>query len=113
MIDLLIDALATARLARLVTSDTLTRHLRAVVIRRAYRRDDEVGALSDAFVLEMVRDDDEAPLLATLVTCQWCSSVHCAVVVVLARRFFPRAWGPVGRALAFSQAAGILASTLE
>lgn len=85
--DLVVDALAVARLTRLVTTDEVP-----------------FGAARDLLL-------DAAPgsKAATLVTCDWCASVHVAVFVVFARWRWPRVWPVVARVLAGSQAAGMLA----
>lgn len=46
--------------------------------------------------------------IGELISCPWCSGFWVAVGVVVARRFVPRVWGPLAKALAFSSAAGIL-----
>ena len=53
---------------------------------------------------------DDAPKLATLVTCPWCASFYVAIAVVVARRIAPRAWTPIARALAGSHLAGLAAN---
>lgn len=108
MIDLLVDVMATHRLARLATKDSLTAPLRDAVIARAYRRaglhvtepDDWTG---------YAQDDADAPLLGRLVSCRWCSSVWVAFGVVAARRLAPRCWSPIATALALSSASTFLA----
>lgn len=87
---LLVDALATYRLARLVTTDTLppAKAFRAAIIRR-YGPESAV---------------------AELVHCPWCVGVWAAAGVVTARRIAPRMWDPVATGLALAAAAGWLAS---
>lgn len=108
---LVIDALAVARLTRLVTVDTLTRPARAAVIRRAYGK--EASEVSDLFAEEMVRNDHDAPKLAELITCGWCSSMYCGAFVVVARAVAPRLWDPLARVLAASLVTGIVQSHIE
>lgn len=87
-----VDALAVARLTRLVAKDELTREVR------------------DA-VLDMIEPDPARPKkLAYLLQCPWCVSPYVGVFVVLARRAFPRAWGAIATVLAFSEVAGFLGS---
>lgn len=108
---LVIDALACARLTRLVTVDTLTRPARAAVIRRAYGK--EASEVSDLFAEEMVRNDHDAPKLAEWVTCGWCASVAVGFGVVAARAVAPRVWDPLARVLAASLVTGIVQSHIE
>lgn len=90
MRDLIVDALAVARLTRLVTEDTLP------PIEAARRRATE-------WVHQRHGED-----WAEGVTCPWCVSVHLAVGVLIARKVAPRAWSGAAKALAFSFAAGWL-----
>lgn len=111
--DLVIDALATYRLARLVTRDTLTAELRGRVVRDAYERSgfalgDGTTPLNEWALVPL--SDASAPKLATLVTCPWCAAVWVAFGVVAARHIAPRAWAPVARALALSTVAGFVSS---
>lgn len=92
MRDLLVDALAVARITRLVTDDTLP-PLEAAR-RRAY---------------EHVQQRHGAGW-AEGVTCAWCVSVWVAAGAVVARRVAPRTWDRAARALALSYAAGWLNS---
>ncbi len=82
----LIDALATARLARLLTRDSLTRPTRDAISRAV--DDGKVGSWAE----ELSR-------------CQWCVSIWAAVAVLLVRRA-PRARA-VLTVLACSEFAGL------
>jgi hypothetical protein len=131
VIPLLVDALAVHRLTRLVTRDVLTRGWREKVIERAYTRrgghsawyrgEDGIMVLHGAGTPQMVADrwdevpatDDDPPKLATLVTCGWCASAWIALGAVFARRRFPRLWGPLAEALAFSAVAGLVSGLEE
>lgn len=107
----IIDALATHRLARLVASDTITQPVRDRLIMYWYARRGDRQArqgLPIDWTGRALRDGPDAPKLATLITCRWCSSIWCAFAVVIARRLSPRAWAPVARLLAFSSVAGLL-----
>lgn len=84
MIDLAVDALAAYRLTRLVVEDRIADRPR------------------DALTTRSVFADD-------LLSCRWCSGVWVSAVVVAARVTCPRVWAPVGRALALSAVAGLLA----
>ena len=93
--DLVIDALATARITRLLTEDRVPfGPIRDRILRNA---DEDSGGLGSP------------SRLAELVTCPWCSSVHVAIFVGIVRWRFPRAWRPVATALAMSYVAGFLA----
>ncbi len=124
MIRLVVDALATYRLTRLVVEDQLTIDLRAKVIEGAYRRAGETAnacriatetghdvLTADAWV-DVVANDPDPPKLAYLVTCPWCSSIHVAVTVVVLRRLFPRWWGAVAEGLALSAVAGLVSESV-
>lgn len=89
----LVDALATARLTRLVTKDAILERLRWPIIRGS-----ATGRLP-AWCGEFIR-------------CPWCVSIWAAAGVVAARRLAPRSWGPVAMMLASSEVAG-LAATLR
>ncbi len=117
---LLVDALATYRLTKLVVDDQITAEWRDAVIRWAYETQDDpdtgmhiaqaagIEVLTPGAWAEIVANDPDPPKLAYLVTCPWCASVHCAALVVLARRLFPRWWAGVGEALALSAVAGLV-----
>ena len=89
--DLVVDALAVARLTRLVTTDEVP-----------------FGAARDLLL-------DVAPgsKAATLVSCDWCASMWCAAAVVFARWRWPRAWAVLARVLAGSQVAGMAATWVD
>lgn len=117
MIDLIVDSLATHRLARLVASDLITVELRDAFIRGEYARRGDRQAMEERltsartgydWTARTLHDGADAPKLATLITCRWCSGTWLAFGVVVARRFFPRAWSPLARLLAFSSVAGLL-----
>lgn len=111
---LAVDVLAIHRLTRLVTADTITQPVRARLIRSAYElrdghlpmpADDTPDAAWDA----MPENDDDAPKLAAFVRCRWCTGLWISGFVVAARRYAPRVWEPLARALAGSTAAALLA----
>ncbi len=114
MIDHAVDALATFRLTRLITKDQITADLRGRVVRRVYLRD-RAGAIDTPGVrpaewATVPLDDDLAPNLATLITCEWCTSVWIAFGVLAARRLAPDVWDPIARALALSAVAGLVSN---
>lgn len=106
--DAVVDALAVARLTRLVTKDIVTAQFRDAVIAASYG--DPGKRIPELSWSETVTLDDDPPKLATLITCPWCSSVYVAAGVFLARRFVPRVWAPVAASLAMSQVAGMIAN---
>jgi hypothetical protein len=81
---LVVDAMATFRLTRLVTRDLITAKLRLVVSR--------VGDTTSDFI-----------------TCDWCVSVWIAGVVAFATWAWPTGWAWIAAVLTFSAVAGILA----
>lgn len=88
---LIVDALATHRLTRLVTTDTITHRL------RMWAGGMKIGQ-------EATRRG-----VYFFVTCPWCVSVWAAAGVVAATKCLPSAWVYVALALAFSTVAGLLA----
>jgi hypothetical protein len=88
LITLLIAALATARLTRLVTTDRITQAPRHWVLMRI----------------------DPEGLGAYLVTCDWCVSVYVGAGVAAATATAGEWWIWVMAGLAFSYVAGFLAS---
>lgn len=97
--ELVIDALATARLTRLATEDRIpVGWLRDRILKAA---DEDSGGLGSA------------SKLAELVSCPWCMSQWLAFGVVAARWRFPRLWHPFALALAFSEVAGLAATWAE
>lgn len=113
--DLVVDAIATHRLTRLATADVITQPARARIIRFAYER--APGWMGEPKPFQqtapewdqMPSDDDDAPTLATLVTCRWCAGIWISGFVVAARRYAPFAWDPLARLLVLSDAAALLA----
>lgn len=110
MIEHVVDALAVARLTRLVTRDKITEDARGAAVLVAYQRRDGYRRSHDDLTLRewatVPLQDAQAPRLAQLVTCSWCVSIYVALGVAIARRRWPRAWAPVADALAFSAVAG-------
>lgn len=91
---LVIDALATFRLTRLIIEDTITAPLREKVKYQAMREVDTPGM---------------AAKIETLLSCPWCVGFWVACGVVTARTVAPRLWDPAARVLALSAATGIIA----
>jgi hypothetical protein len=77
------DALAVARLSRLVTTDTITAHVRLGIAKRAHR-------------------------VALWLSCDWCVSVPIAAAVVVLTVYTPGIWQYAAFGLALSAVAGHL-----
>lgn len=86
--DLLLGALATARVARLVTQDTIFGRQRLAYLR--------------------YMDRTSHPKLAELAVCPWCVSVWIGGAVAIAAYRDVRGYRTMSTALAFSMAAGML-----
>lgn len=95
---LVVDALATLRLTRLVVSDTVAEPIRHRVLSWAETPRD--GAMAH-------------PRVAELLGCSWCTSIWTAAAVVFARRAMPRAWAPVAELLACSAVAAMWATLTD
>jgi hypothetical protein len=96
---LTLDALATARLTRLVTADTITAPLRD---RLAGHRAEQT--VTGERVLLAKR-----PRVQAFITCPWCVSPYLASGVILLQALAPAACLIVSAVLAFSMVAGLLA----
>lgn len=127
-LDFAVDALAVHRLTRLVSEDTITRPIRARIIRFAYRRAQQtrwtvpdpqgghkvdVETFTHAQLDALPRGDDYAPKLAALITCPWCVSVYVCAGMLAARRFAPGLWRMASYGLALSSAAALIANREE
>ena len=88
-VDLVIDALASYRVTRLLVSD------------------DIVDRQRDALVDRLRRGGHRK--LVELSECPWCIGFWVACGVVAARRAIPRTWAPVAEAFAFSAVSGLVA----
>lgn len=86
-----VDALATARLTRLVTNDTIIDRLRWPIVRAS--ADGRLPEWCGAFI-----------------RCPWCVGMWAALGVLAARRINPRVWTPIATALACSEVAGLRGS---
>jgi hypothetical protein len=106
---MVIDALAVARLTRLVTSDRITRPFRRRAIAATYPNHTVPDGWEE-FGPSVVLDDPDSPEAAYLLSCSWCSSIWCAGFVVAARCLVPGVWDPIARILAGSQVAGMAAA---
>lgn len=111
---LVVDALAVARLTRLVTVDRAGRPARRLLLKRAYPyRPRRLRDLPSDDIETWAAIDPEPPALVELVRCPWCISVWIAAAVTAARSAAPRLWHPVATALACSQVAGLSATVTE
>lgn len=111
--DAVVDALAVARLTRLVTRDKLTAPARAAFVASAYAafRPDVPSSTDAEEWLTLAELDPRAPWPAKLAVCSWCAAVWVALGVAVARRVAPRLWGHLARALASAHVAGYLIAT--
>jgi hypothetical protein len=117
--DLALDAIAVHRLTRLATADEITQPARDWIIEGAYDRAHRRSYASmqqSAGVVdlglpggwqELVEHDENAPKLATLVTCRWCASIWIGFGVLVVRR--RRWWRPVANVLGWSSVSTLLA----
>ncbi len=114
-VELVVDAVATYRLTRLVTKDVITAPLRDSFVEAMYvaaGRAEAARPEIDSAQLtwsEYAEDDRNAPKLATLVVCRWCASIWLALGVVVIRRAAPRSWRRIAEILVFSAASALLA----
>jgi hypothetical protein len=92
-VDLVVDALASYRVTRLLVSDGIVDRQRHSIVDRLRR-----GGHSK---------------LVELSECPWCIGFWVACGVVAARRAVPRAWSPVAEAFAFSAVSGLLATEVR
>jgi hypothetical protein len=89
----IVDALATYRLTRLLVSDGIADRPRDALLQR-------------------LRDRNRNKLVE-LIECPWCLGFWVAGAVVIARCGAPAVWGPTAKVLAFSAGAGIVASAVR
>lgn len=114
-LELVLDAVAAYRLTRLATADVITEPARSAIIEAIYWRSDpeHAQAIVDSQPYqtwsERAMDDVDAPRWATLLVCRWCAGWWISVLVVVARRRWPRAWQPLAEVAACSAAAALLA----
>lgn len=108
-----IDALAAHRLTRLVTADVITQPWRDWVVCHAYRAKGDQGGEPASGWADYAEADPDAPKLASLIVCRWCTGMYVAALVIVARRVSPTVWGYLARVLAASSAAALLAAIEE
>lgn len=97
MIDEAVDALAVARLTRLLIEDRVPFGMvRRAILDRAWERAEPGGT---------------TPPVAEFLSCPWCASMWVAGGVLVVRR--SRFWRPLALVLAASEVAGLLAHWSE
>lgn len=116
--DFALNALATYRITRLITTDDITRPLREKVIRHAYgdeirKKSNEVLGSPGAWqefdgLTELAANDETVPNLAKLILCPHCTGVYAALAVWLGATLAPRVWKPLGTVLALSAVPSIV-----
>lgn len=109
VIPLLLDFLSAYRLTRLITSDTILDGPRDALVAWAYGAQGAMKVMPPEGWAEFAQNDPDAPKLATLITCRWCSGAYVSAAVVIARRRWPRQWAPIAEALALSAGAALIA----
>lgn len=115
MIQLVVYALAVARVTRLVTRDRITARPRSWLIERAWLADCSychAGTPQERRNnLRLHRSAADKPMMVDLITCPWCISIWLAIVAVPLVKFWGASswlfWPAVG--LAFSYVTGLLA----
>jgi hypothetical protein len=107
--DLVTDVLAVHRLTRLVTKDTLLHEPREAIIEASYTYTVRLPPNFETWAELAEADGPDAPKVATLITCRWCTSVWLAAGVVALRRLIPGLWGPMAQLLAASSVSTLLA----
>lgn len=107
-VEVALDAVAVARLTRLLVEDVILDPIRDPIKAWASKR--KPPLLGTADVVDTLRRPVAHPKIAYFLTCPWCVSVYVAAGAVVARRYAPRAWETVARASTFSFAAGWLLS---
>lgn len=83
---LIVDALATHRITHLITEDEFP-----------------LGPARDRILASHPNS-----MLATWMTCPWCSGLWCAAGVAAARALIPRWWAPIATVLSLSSITGLL-----
>lgn len=112
LVEFALDALAAYRLTRLITTDDLLHDQREAVVEAAYvaagrAAESRAAAELTSWAETAVADEHDAPKLATLITCRWCTGMWVALFVVAVRR--TRAWRPMRDALALGSLAALIA----
>jgi hypothetical protein len=113
MRDAVVDALAVARITRLVVEDRVPfGKLRERLTSRAWKRAlDDGEAHSIALTEGKSYVDGEEPYLVELLSCPWCASIWVGFGVLLVRRL--PGWRPLAEVLAASEIAGLAATYVD
>lgn len=124
VLDAVVFGLAAHRATRLVTKDTITAKARDAIIWHAYGEPVKadrpgLGVISDGDESEpwtpaggwtlYAEQDEEAPMLATLLSCRWCASVWLTAWLLAVSWVFPRPARILRFLLAGSSAAVLIA----
>lgn len=104
-LDLLVDALAAARLTRLLTRDAVTDGPRA----RLAQRHQHAPTDTDRARWGDTITDSGGPI-PYLLHCPWCTGIWVAAGVTILRALPSLPWRPIARALAVSYVAGAAAA---
>lgn len=108
-----LDCVSAYRITRLFTRDKILVNWRDDIIRKAYKaagtpfNASQVVAPGDW--ASLAEADPDAPPIATLVVCRWCTGWWVAFGVLAARTFCPRRWDAVARTLTVASAAALIA----
>lgn len=107
LIAILIYALATYRITRLVVRDAIFASWRDIVRDRGYRT--RTGtALNGDVTTQITVKNRFFSWLHDLITCEWCTSIWSAALVVLMANYQPSWWHYVCYGLALSSVNGML-----
>lgn len=110
--------LAAHRATRLVTKDDITEKIRDGIVRRAYLKSagldrpsiaEREGWAPEGGWSLYAEHDNDAPALATLVTCRWCASIWLTSGLLLVGFLFPKPARVLRYVLAGSSIAVLLA----
>lgn len=105
---LIVDVLATYRLAVLITEDKITDPARDWLRRRGAHLQHEPSLGTSLWVKKPGLLAAGARWLYELTICQWCVGLWLATIVVILTRFWPSGWQYAALALALSGATGFL-----
>lgn len=97
---LLLDALAVYRLTHLIIHDVILASLRDMAIGHAYSSERNLDGTKIAVA--------KRPRVAQFLSCPWCVSMWCALIVVLVQALAPALCLYATAVLAFSALAGLL-----
>jgi len=111
MIDEIVDALAVARITRLVVEDRVPfGWLRARILKAEKRRIFESHECEGDLCTKHP-GHFESTYVEELLSCAWCASIWVGLLVLVARRL--PGWRSLARVLAASEISGLLAAYVE